>query len=116
MDYSEDRYSLIDLYWSLFSCFLHMSSIFSPHAFPLIFFETVKEDSESSEVDRMSGKKKCGDCVMIDFYKNDVVVNSNRKNDSLSYSTLVQQETDMTYRLWKELRPRSPSRKSEDVS
>ena len=80
---------------------LYMPSIFSWPEFPLMFFEicTGGTGNEPSETNRMVGKKKCGDCVMVHFYKK----GSLKKNGSswiqidsmIRHPILVQQQPEM---------------------
>ena len=57
--------------------------------------------TEPTESGRMVGTKRCGNCVMIDFYrkgslkKNGVIVNPNRHKYSTSYPVFVEQEAEM---------------------
>ncbi len=56
---------------------------------------------EPTEIGRMENGKRCGDCVMVDFYKqgslkkNGVVISEDRRNNSTSYPVLIAQETAM---------------------
>ena len=54
-----------------------------------------------SAADRMEDGNRCGDVIMIDFYKrgslkkNDVVINPHHKGNSTSYPILVRQEQEL---------------------